>query len=312
MSTVKIGVMPGRVQEFVVEESTTFAELFTLADVNPQGYEVKADGVKVTDYSQSVGTTQLVLLAKQVKGNADVVVKIGVMPGRVQEFAVSTETTYNELFTLADVNPDGYEVKADGSKVTDFNSAIGSTSLVLLAKQVKGNGLVKVGVMPGRVNEFSVEESTTYNELFTLADVNPEGYEVKADGVKVTDFNTQVGSVQLVLLAKQVKGNILGGLGGGLLGGMKSARVGDQIDAEAKSGKMILSNALLVAQQFDFVESQLAQFAQILSQQDPSSAMQFQNMQQQINNIQSQMVNAINQGVQTFTNIDTLTNSIQN
>jgi hypothetical protein len=209
MSTVKVGVMPGRVQEFAVEGTTTFAQLFAIAEVNPEGYEVKADGVKVTDFDAQVGTTQLVLLAKQVKGNVDVTIKVGVMPGRVNEFAVSSETTFSELFTIADVNPDGYEVKADGVKITDFSQAVGTASLVLLAKQVKGNAdsVVKIGVMPGRVQEFAVSNETTFNELFALAEVDPSGYEVKADGVKVTDFNAQIGSTALVLLAKQVKGN---------------------------------------------------------------------------------------------------------
>jgi hypothetical protein len=209
MSTVKVGVMPGRVQEFAVEDSVTFAELFVIAEVNPEGYEVKADGLKITDFNIPVGTTQLVLLAKQVKGNVDVTIKVGVMPGRVNEFAVSSETTFSELFTIAEVNPDGYEVKADGVKITDFSQTVGTASLVLLAKQVKGNtdSVVKIGVMPGRVQEFAVSNETTFNELFALAEVDPSGYEVKADGVKVTDFNTQIGSTALVLLAKQVKGN---------------------------------------------------------------------------------------------------------
>jgi hypothetical protein len=138
--------------------------------VNPEGYEVKADGVKVTDFETQVGTTQLVLLAKQVKGNVDVTVKVGVMPGRVQEFAVSSETTFSELFTIAEVNPDGYEVKADGVKITDFSQAVGTASLVLLAKQVKGNAdsVVKIGVMPGRVQEFAVSNETTFNEVVHL------------------------------------------------------------------------------------------------------------------------------------------------
>jgi hypothetical protein len=202
MNTVKVGVMPGRVQEFAVEGTTTFRELFAIAEVNPEGYEVKADGVKVVDFETQVGTTQLVLLAKLVKGNVDVTVKIGVMPGRVQEFAVSTETTYNELFALAEVSPEGYEVKADGVKITDFNAQIGTVALVLLAKLVKGNAdsVVKIGVMPGRVQEFAVSTETTFNELFAIAEVNPSGYEVKADGVKVTDFDAQIGSsVALVL-----------------------------------------------------------------------------------------------------------------
>lgn len=94
--------------------------------------------------------------------------------------------------------------------------------------------------------------------------------------------------------------------------GQKSARVGDQIDAEVKAAKALLQNANTVAQQFDFYEQQLAQFAQMLQGHDPSAAMQFQMLQQQINNTQTQIVQALQQVNQQLTNIDTLTDKIQN
>ena len=106
---------------------------------------------------------------------------------------------------------------------------------------------------------------------------------------------------------------MLGGLGSGMFGtGMKAARVGDQIDAQVQGAKALVLNAKTTAQQFDFVESQLQQFAQILGQADPMSAMQFQNLQQQINNIQTQIVNSLNQVEGALTQIDNLTNAIQN
>lgn len=101
-------------------------------------------------------------------------------------------------------------------------------------------------------------------------------------------------------------------LGNGFGFGMKSARVGDQIDAEVTALKGVTSNGKLVAQQFDFVETQLQQFAQLIGQQDPMVAMQFQNMQQQINNIQSQLVSALTQVEQGLVKIDGLTDKIQN
>lgn len=100
------------------------------------------------------------------------------------------------------------------------------------------------------------------------------------------------------------------GLGFGM--GMKSARVADQIDAEAKAGINVLQNTKMVADQFDFVESQLQQFAQLIGQTDPMSAMQFQNLQAQINNIQGQIKNGIVQAEQSFRNIDSITDKIQN
>lgn len=101
-------------------------------------------------------------------------------------------------------------------------------------------------------------------------------------------------------------------LGNGFGFGMKSARVGDQIDAEVTGLKGIVNNGKLTAQQFDFVETQLQQFAQLIGQQDPMVAMQFQNMQQQINNIQSQLVGALTQVEQGLVKIDALTDKIQN
>lgn len=92
----------------------------------------------------------------------------------------------------------------------------------------------------------------------------------------------------------------------------KSARVADQIDAEVKAGKSLLQNANMVAQQFDFYEQQLAQFAQMLQAHDPSASMQFQLLQQQINNTQTQIVQSLQQVNQLLNNIDSLTDKIQN
>lgn len=135
------------------------------------------------------------------------IIKVGQMPGRIVEVAVEVGSTVGQVLEIAGLDATGYQIKMDGATVTTESNVTESTQLILLAKLVKGNSTVKIGVMPGRVSEFAVDSTTTYNELFTLAEVNPDGYEVKADGVKVTDFNTQIGSVSLVLLAKQIKGN---------------------------------------------------------------------------------------------------------
>lgn len=67
--TIKVGQMPGRITEFAVDSTQTFAEVIALAGLDSTGYEVKADGRKITDLNEQVGSTNLVLLAKQVKGN---------------------------------------------------------------------------------------------------------------------------------------------------------------------------------------------------------------------------------------------------
>lgn len=68
--TVRVGMMPGRINEFAVEEGATVASVLELAELNPAGYDVKVDGTKVDPTSAPITSgTNLILLAKQVKGN---------------------------------------------------------------------------------------------------------------------------------------------------------------------------------------------------------------------------------------------------
>ena len=50
--------------------------------------------------------------------------------------------------------------------------------------------VVKVGMMPGRINEFVVEVGVTIGEVLNMAELNPSGYDVKVDGVKIETLDT--------------------------------------------------------------------------------------------------------------------------
>ena len=67
--TVRVGVMPGRIQEVAVESTTTIAEVLSFAGLDASGYDVKVNDNKVTDLSTPIGDASIVLLVKQVKGN---------------------------------------------------------------------------------------------------------------------------------------------------------------------------------------------------------------------------------------------------
>jgi len=140
---LRVGVMPGRITEVAVETGSTIAEVLAIAGLSSDGYEIKVDGA-VSKLEATVGeSTNLVLLAKQVKGNAGGLVRIGVMPGRINEFAVSTGKTVGEALEIAGLDADGYEVKIDG-QTGDVSTVITeNTNLILLAKQVKGNRVAR-------------------------------------------------------------------------------------------------------------------------------------------------------------------------
>lgn len=68
------------------------------------------------------------------------VIRVGMMPGRIEEYAVEVGASIKDILAMANLSATGYDVKVDGVKVDDLNSPITeSTNLILLAKQVKGN-----------------------------------------------------------------------------------------------------------------------------------------------------------------------------
>ena len=140
---LKVGVMPGRIQELAVEEGMTLREVLKIAELDSTGYEVKVDGNVVgLDYEVDIDDN-LVLLVRQIKGNADGVIKIGVMPGRIQEIVVAPGTTVSEVIQLAELDSSGYEIKVDGTVVGLDYAVKSSDNLILLVRQIKGNKLIK-------------------------------------------------------------------------------------------------------------------------------------------------------------------------
>lgn len=71
----------------------------------------------------------------------DKTIRVGMMPGKIQEIAVRTGMKISECLQIAGLNPSGYTVKVDGVKCDDVTSAVvgNNTNLILLAKEVKGN-----------------------------------------------------------------------------------------------------------------------------------------------------------------------------
>jgi predicted SPOUT superfamily RNA methylase MTH1 len=207
--TLQVGIMPGRLSTVAVEAGSSIKEILGHAGIEDYaGYEIKADGVvKSLEDSLTSGTT--VLLTKKVKGNANVItLQVGVMPGRLQTIAIEGGQTVSEVLSLAGIEDyTGYEIKLDGA-VKGEADAITSGTTLLLTKKVKGNvHTVQIGIMPGRLTTLAVEPATTYSQAFALADIDATGYEVKADGNVITNFDAVVGQPTTILLTKKVKGN---------------------------------------------------------------------------------------------------------
>ena len=203
MLNVKVGVMPGKLEEVVVESGTKVKEIFALANIDIAGYETRLDGV-VVDADKPVFNGALLLAMRKIKGNADVI-KVGVMPGKLTELAINDDTSAEEAFELADIDVSGYEIRLDGN-VIEENCIVNGGNLLVAMKKIKGNATLKVGVMPGKLTEIAVLDGTNAKDAFALAEIDTSGYELRLDGV-VIDEDTDVSRGSLLLAMKRIKGN---------------------------------------------------------------------------------------------------------
>lgn len=136
MLNVKVGVMPGKLEEIVVESGTKVKEIFALANIDIAGYETRLDGV-VVDADKPVFNGALLIAMKRIKGNADVI-KVGIMPGKLTEIVVNDGTTAKEAFQLADLDVSGYEIRLDGTLIKE-DDIVDNGNLLIGAKRIKGN-----------------------------------------------------------------------------------------------------------------------------------------------------------------------------
>ena len=136
MLNIKVGVMPGKLTEVVAEEGTKVRDIFTLAEIDIEGYELRLDGEKVKEYDE-VQSGNLLVAMKKIKGNSSTL-KVGVMPGKLTEIAIQPETTAFEAFDIAEIDVTGYELRLDGEKI-DGDCTVNEGNLLVAMRKIKGN-----------------------------------------------------------------------------------------------------------------------------------------------------------------------------
>ena len=136
MLNIKVGVMPGKLTEVIAEEGTKVRDIFTLAEIDIEGYELRLDGEKVKE-SDEVQSGNLLLAMRKIKGNSSTL-KVGVMPGKLTEITLLPNTTAFEAFDIAEIDVTGYEIRLDGEKI-DGETIVNEGSLLIAMRKIKGN-----------------------------------------------------------------------------------------------------------------------------------------------------------------------------
>lgn len=139
VKTVRVGQMPGVIKEVAVEVGATIKSVVELAGLNPKGFEIQVNGGSVSLDAKVTTSTDLVLLVKKIKGNANGTVRVGQMPGLIKEVAAPAGTTVKEIISLAGLSATGMDVQIDGQAGTLSSTITNDTNLILLVKKIKGN-----------------------------------------------------------------------------------------------------------------------------------------------------------------------------
>lgn len=210
--TVKIGRVPGAITEVAINggQPRTVETVLELAGLESEGYEVRKNSVTVTDLSTAVNQGDVILLLTKIKGAADVItVKVGRVPGAITEVAINggQPRTVETALDLAGLDSEGYEIRKNSATVTDLTTAVGNGDVILLLTKIKGAmPAIKVGRVPGVIQELNVEAGTTVEAALSAAGLSSEGYEVRRNGESLTDLGVSTNEGDTILLLSKIKG----------------------------------------------------------------------------------------------------------
>ena len=136
MMKIKVGMMPGKLVEVVVEQGSTVREIFEVAGVELSNHEIRLDGEKI-DLDRTINNGNLLVAMKMIKGNMPSI-KVGMMPGKLEVVEYTEGETAYEIFERANIGLSNHEVRLDGEKIT-LDTKVNNGNLLVAMKMIKGN-----------------------------------------------------------------------------------------------------------------------------------------------------------------------------
>ena len=133
---IKVGMMPGKLVEVVVEQGVTAREIFNIAEVEISNHEIRLDGEKI-DLDRTINNGSLLVAMKMIKGNMPSI-KVGMMPGRLEVVEYTEGESVYEIFERANIGVSNHEIRLDGEKIA-IDTRINNGNLLVAMKMIKGN-----------------------------------------------------------------------------------------------------------------------------------------------------------------------------
>ena len=136
MFKIKVGMMPGKLVEVVVEEGITVRKIFEVAGIEVSNHEIRLDGDKI-DIDATIDNGSLLVAMKMIKGNMPSI-KVGMMPGKLEVVEYTEGESAYEIFERANIGLSNHEVRLDGEKIT-LDTKVNNGNLLVAMKMIKGN-----------------------------------------------------------------------------------------------------------------------------------------------------------------------------
>lgn len=136
MLKIKVGMMPGKLIEVVVEQGSTAREIFEVAGVELSNHEIRLDGEKI-DLDRTIHNGNLLVAMKMIKGNMPSI-KVGMMPGRLEVVEYTEGESAYEIFERANIGVSNHEIRLDGEKIA-LDTKVNNGNLLVAMKMIKGN-----------------------------------------------------------------------------------------------------------------------------------------------------------------------------
>lgn len=173
--TVRVINFPGVPVSVEVEGTESVREVFTKANIDFNGRELKLDG-RVVNENESIGEGAMLIAMKKIKGNANL--RVINFPGVPVNVEKDDNMTVGRAFDIAGIDYNGRELKLDGRVVTS-GDLIGDGQMLIAMKKIKGNNELSEGMdVVEREKGLAQNVSSEYPTHAKIADINGDSYQI--------------------------------------------------------------------------------------------------------------------------------------
>lgn len=173
--TVRVINFPGVPVSVEVEGTESVREVFTKANIDFNGRELKLDG-RVVNENESIGEGAMLIAMKKIKGNANL--RVINFPGVPVNVEKDDNMTVGRAFDIAGIDYNGRELKLDGRVVTS-GDLIGDGQMLIAMKKIKGNNELSEGMdVVEREKGLAQNVSNEYPTHAKIADIDGDNYQI--------------------------------------------------------------------------------------------------------------------------------------